>query len=304
MVVVTILLAVGVATQWRRDLPLETLRARWATGASRFIEVDGMQVHYRDEGTGPAIVLVHGTSASLHTWDGWTAELARRYRVVRFDLPAFGLTGPSPTHDYSIGAYVTFVDHVATQLGVARFVIAGNSLGGDIAWHFALAHGDKTRALILVDAGGYPFVHGPAPIAFRIARWPVLPHLLAHLDPRLLVTDAVHKVYGDPARIQPGVLERYIDLTLRAGNRAAFFDRMGTRNPDDSALIATIHTPTLILWGARDRVIDPANAPRFARDIPGAKLIVYDDLGHIPMEEDPARTVRDVEAFLSQNVPP
>ena len=203
--VIALLLALGAASRLRGDLPLEDLRTRWATGASRFAGVGGMQVHYRDEGVGPAIVLVHGTSASLQTWDGWASALARRHRVVRFDLPAFGLTGPSPTRDYSIGAYVSFLDHITSRLGLTRFAVAGNSLGGDIAWHFVLAHGDRARALILVDAGGYPFVGGPAPIVFRIARWPVLPSLLAHLDPRLLVADALRKTYGDPARIQPGV---------------------------------------------------------------------------------------------------
>ncbi|HET6149722.1 MAG TPA: alpha/beta hydrolase [Polyangia bacterium] len=294
------LVVAGIFSQLRADLPLEVVRARWATGSSRFAEVDGMQVHYRDEGSGATILLLHGTSASLHTWDGWTSELARRYRVVRLDLPAFGLTGPSPARDYSIAAYVTFLDHAIARLGLASFAVAGNSLGGDIAWHYALAHPDKVRALILVDAAGYPLERGPAPIAFRIARWPLLPRLLTLLDPRVLVEDGLRRCYGDPARIRPGVVDRYLDLTLRPGNRVAFLDRMRTPAIDDSALIKTIARPTLILWGARDRVIDAISAPRFARDIAGSQLVVYDDLGHIPMEEDPTRTVRDAEAFLAR----
>jgi pimeloyl-ACP methyl ester carboxylesterase len=299
----TALLVAGAWSRMRADLPLETVRARWGTGASRFADLDGMQVHYRDEGSGPAILLLHGTSASLHTWDGWTAALARRYRVVRLDLPAFGLTGPSPARDYSIAAYVTFVDHLAARLGLASFVVAGNSLGGDIAWHYAVAHPDQVRGLILVAAGGYPMGRRPAPIAFRIAHWPLLPRLLTRMDPRVLVADGLRASYGDPARIQPGVLDRYVDLTLRPGNRAAFVDRMRAPQVDDSALIKTIAKPTLILWGAKDRVIDPGDAPRFAHDIAGAALVVYDDLGHIPMEEDAPRTVGDVEAFLAR-IPP
>src|SRR6185503_18656138 len=168
------------------------------------------------------------------------------------DLPGFGLTGPSPTRDYSIAAYVSFVDHAAARLGLGSFVVAGNSLGGDIAWHYALTHPDKVRALILVDAAGYPMVGGAAPIAFRIARWPLLPRLLTRLDPRVLVEDGLRRCYGDPARIRPGVLDRYLDLTLRPGNRVAFLDRMRARALEDSALIKTIARPTLILWGARD----------------------------------------------------
>lgn len=295
------LLVAGGFSRMRDDLPFEAVRARWATGASRFVDLDGMQVHYRDEGSGPPILLLHGTASSLHTWDGWTTALAPGYRVVRVDLPGFGLTGPNPTGDYSIAAYVAFVEHAIERLGLANLVIAGSSLGGDIAWHYALAHPGKVRALVLVDAAGYPMVRGPAPIAFRIARWPLLPRLLTRLDPRLLVEDALRANYGDPARIRAGVVDRYLDLTLRAGNRGAFLDRMRAPRIDDSPLIKTITTPTLILWGARDRVIDPGDAPRFARDIAGAELVVYDDLGHIPMEEDPERTVRAVAGFLARH---
>jgi pimeloyl-ACP methyl ester carboxylesterase len=134
-----------------------------------------------------------------------------------------------------------------------------------------------------------------------VARWPLVPRLLVHLDPTPFVDDAVRKVYGDPARIRPGVMDRYLELSLRAGNRQAFLDRMRTPSPDESGRIATIHLPTLIMWGGRDRLIPPADAQRFAHDIPGAKVVVYEDLGHVPMEEDPGRTVRDVRAFLAAN---
>jgi pimeloyl-ACP methyl ester carboxylesterase len=294
-----VLLGAVLARHTRADLPLETLRARWATGSSRFMDLDGMQVHFRDEGSGPAIVLLHGTAASLHTWDGWADALAHVYRVIRLDLPAFGLTGPSPSGDYSIAAYVQFVDHAVARLGLGSFVLGGNSLGGNIAWHYALAHPDRVRGLVLVDAAGYPPASAPAPWAFRIARWPIVPWLLSALDPAPLVQDGLRKSYGDPARIRPGVLDRYVELSLRPGNRAAFIDRMRAPLPGgDAALIATLRVPTLILWGGRDRVIDPANGPRFAHDIPGARLVTYQDLGHIPMEEDPARTVFDVMVFL------
>jgi pimeloyl-ACP methyl ester carboxylesterase len=296
--VVTLMVVVGFARRMREDMPVEVLRARWGTGASRFVDVDGMQVHYRDEGSGPTVVLLHGTSSSLHTWDGWVSELSRRYRVVRFDLPAFGLTGPSPARDYGMDAYAGFVDHVTTRLGLGTFVLGGNSLGGRIAWHFAIVHPERIRGLVLVDAGGYRSTASGRPWAFRLAEHHMLPRILTRLDPRPLVVDGLRKSYGDPTRIRPGVVDRYVELSLRPGNREAFIDRMQTDSPDDSARIASLRTPTLVLWGAKDRLIDPKSAERFQHDIPGAKLVVYDDLGHIPMEEDPQRTVRDVEAFL------
>jgi pimeloyl-ACP methyl ester carboxylesterase len=294
-----LLVGVSIAPRLRGDLPLETLRQRWAGGASKFVAVDGMEVHYRDEGVGPAVVLLHGTSASLHTWDGWAAELARNYRVVRFDLPAFGLTGPSPSRDYSIAAYVTFVERMAESLGVDRFVLAGNSLGGRVAWQYALEHRERVRGLILVDAAGYPLQARDLPLAFVIARWPLLPRLLVALDPTPFVDEGLRRSYGDPARITPGVLDRYVELSLRPGNREAFVQRMQAGFAQDSGRIASIRTPTLILWGALDRLIDPGDAQRFAADIAGAQVVVYPELGHIPMEEDPARTVRDAENFLT-----
>jgi pimeloyl-ACP methyl ester carboxylesterase len=294
-----VVLAALFVVQRRSDIPLADLKARWATAPSRFLPVDGMNVHYRDEGSGPAIVLVHGTSASLHTWDGWAASLRSAHRVVRLDLPAFGLTGPNPSRNYSIDAYVSFLAHFAERAGVGRFVLAGNSLGGNIAWNYALKHPAQVRGLILVDAGGYPLSSTSAPLAFRAATWPILPDLLVRLDPRRLVEDGLKKSYGDPSRIRPEVLDRYHELALGPGNRDAFIDRMRTPRPDESAHIREIKTPTLVLWGALDRLVDPEAARRFGRDISGSRLIVYADLGHIPMEEDPERTVADVKRFIA-----
>jgi pimeloyl-ACP methyl ester carboxylesterase len=297
-------LAVAFAAKMRRDLPREALVARWGAPPSRFVALDGMQVHYRDEGSGPAIVLLHGTSSSLHTWEGWAARLRQGNRVVRFDLPAFGLTGPSPARDYTIDAYVTFVDRLLDRLGVQSCALGGNSLGGAIAWKYALAHPQRVRALILVDAGGYPLTGAGPPIAFRIARWPVIPSLLARLDPRALVEDGVRRSYGDPARIEPGVVDRYYELALGPGNRTAFIDRMRSPIWGESARIRELRAPTLVMWGARDRLIPVDAARRFAADIPGAQVVVYDDLGHLPMEEDPARTAAAAERFLSGLPPP
>jgi pimeloyl-ACP methyl ester carboxylesterase len=293
-------LVVAFLVERRADIPLETLKARWADDWSRFVDVDGMKVHLKDEGTGQLILLLHGTSSSLHTWDGWAESLRQNYRVLRADLPAFGLTGPSPSRDYSLAAYVRFVDALLDRQGGAPAVIAGNSLGGAIAWEYAVAHPARVRALILVDAGGYPFEGSAPPIAFRIARWPIIPSLLVQMDPRRLVEDGARRSYGDPSRLRPEVLERYIELTLRPGNRPAFLDRMRAPRVDDSARIRDVRAPTLVLWGARDRVIPVEDAFRFARDIPGAGVKIYDDLGHVPMEEDSARTVADVERWLKK----
>jgi pimeloyl-ACP methyl ester carboxylesterase len=295
------LAALLVAWEWKSDIPLEQLKARWATGASQFMDLDGMSVHYRDEGAGSPVLLVHGTGSSLQTWDAWASALSSHHRVVRLDLPAFGLTGPQPQGDYRIGTYVDLLDHFASRLGLSRFALAGNSLGGEIAWRFAAAHPEELSALVLVDAGGYPRT-GKRPLVFRIGGMPVLSTLIGHLDPRVLVDRTVHLCYGDPSLVTPELVERYYELSLRPGNRAAFGARTSLPFEDHTAALHDLHVPALILWGAKDALIPVAFARRFADDIAGASLRIYDGLGHVPMEEDGPRTVADVEAFLS-NLP-
>jgi len=292
----------GVVLTWAPDRPVDALKARWAPPPSQFIAVQGMQVHLRDEGPRDdpePLVLLHGTSASLHTWEGWAAALRGQRRVIRFDLPGFALTGPQPQDDYSIDAYVRFVAAVLDQLGVRqRVVLAGNSLGGQIAWSFAAAQPQRVARLVLVDAVGYPFESASVPIGFRIARLPLLAPLMQHTLPRGLVERSVRSVYGDPAKVTPELVDLYYDMALREGNRRALGLRMGQRLAVQPERIATLRLPTLILWGGRDRLIPPDNARRFARDIAGSRLVLFDELGHVPQEEDPARTVAALQAFL------
>jgi pimeloyl-ACP methyl ester carboxylesterase len=296
-------LAVFVAMNWAPDRPLSELQARWAPPPSTFVDVQGMHVHLRDEGprTDPVpIVLLHGTSSSLHTWDGWAEELKSNRRVIRFDLPGFGLTGPSADGDYRIESYVRFVAAMLDQLGVSRCVIAGNSFGGQVAWETALAHPQRIEKLILVDAAGYPFQSKSIPIGFRIARIPVLNRLMEFTLPRSMVESSVRNVYGDPGKVTPELVDRYFAITLREGNRRALAKRFEQAPPGLHAdRIAALKLPTLILWGRRDRLIPPGDADRFHRDIAGTRLIVFDRLGHVPQEEDPAATVAAVKQFLS-----
>jgi len=288
---------------WRvPDQPVSALQAKWAPPPSQFIAVRGMQLHLRDEGPRDdprPIVLLHGTGASLHTWDGWTRELARERRVIRFDLPGFGLTGPSPDGVYTIESYVDTVLAVADALHVQRFVLAGNSLGGYVAWATTVLHPGRVDRLILVDAAGYPFQSQSIPLAFRIARTPVLNRLVRDVLPRGIVASSLRDVYGDPSRVTPDLVDRYFDLATRAGNRAALVARFDQTTPGSLAeRVPEIQVPTLILWGGRDRLIPLENGERFARDIQGSRLVVFDALGHVPHEEDPARTLAAVLPFL------
>jgi len=306
LTVATVLALVAgfVALNWAPDRPVAELETRWAQPPSTFIELAGMRVHLRDEGVRDdpvPIVLLHGTSASLHTWDGWVAALASARRVVRFDLPGFGLTGPTPDGDYRIERYVEFVTAMLDALGIERCVLAGNSFGGAVAWQTTLAlPPDRVQQLILVDAAGYPLVSESVPIAFRIARVPVLSSLMSVTLPRGLVESSVRNVYGTPDRITPELIDRYYEISLREGNRAALVERFAQAPHGQHAdRIGEIQVPTLILWGGRDRLIPPEHGERFHRDIAGSRLVVFPELGHVPHEEDPAATVAIVRDFLA-----
>ena len=288
---------------WRvPDQPVSALQARWAPPPSQFIAVRGMQVHVRDEGPrddAVPIVLLHGTGASLHTWDGWTRELTNERRVIRFDLPGFGLTGPAPDGIYTVESYVDTVLGVADTLGVQRFILAGNSLGGYVAWATTVLHPERVERLILVDAAGYPFQSQSVPLAFRIARTPLLNVLMRDVLPRGVVERSLRDVYGDPTKVTPDLVDRYFDLASRAGNRAALVARFDQTKPGSLAeRVTEIQVPTLILWGGKDRLIPLEFGERFAHDIHGSRLVVFDALGHVPHEEDPARTVAAVLPFI------
>lgn len=291
----------GLYATWAPDKTVPELLPRWGQPPSRFIALDGLMVHLRDEGPRDdptPIVLLHGTSDSLHTWDGWSEDLRKDRRVIRFDLPGFGLTGPGRTGDYTIDAYVRFVMSVLDQLGIGQCVLGGNSLGGQIAWQAAFAAPKRVNQLILVDAGGYPTPAQEVPLALTLARNGLAGSLLEHVLPRGLVQSSVISVYGDAAKVTPQLVDRYYDMALRTGNRRALVRRLAVTPVDESARIRGLVVPTLVLWGARDRLIPVQSGHQFAHDIAGARLIVFGDLGHLPHQEDPVRTVAEVRRFL------
>ena len=299
-------LVAGVVAIWAPDKTVDELRGRWAQPPSQFVLIDGLRVHLRDEGPRDdplPIVLIHGTSDSLHTWDGWATVLQRQRRVIRFDLPGFGLTGPNQDNDYSIKRYVSFVAAVLDHLGVQRCVLAGNSLGGQIAWATAVAMPQRVRQLVLVDASGYPVQPNAVPLAFALARTPGARLALEYLLPRGLVQSSLRKVYGDPSKVTPELVDRYYDMALRAGNRRALGYRMDLALVDESARIKELSVPTLVMWGGQDPLIPLQAGRQFARDVPGARLVVFEGLGHLPQQEDPLRTVGELQKFLDGKQP-
>jgi pimeloyl-ACP methyl ester carboxylesterase len=299
--ILLMLAALGFAVSKAPDRSLESLVPRWAQPPSDFVELDGLVVHYRDQGPSSdplPLVLIHGTSASLHTWEGWATELAQTRRVISFDLPGFGLTGPSADGDYSDARYVAFVRQLLARLGVGRAIIVGNSLGGEIAWQLALADPAHVAGLVLVDAAGHAFEPESLPIGFRVARTPVLREFMRWMLPRRAIEDSVISVYGDPSRVTAALVDRYYELTLREGNRVALMRRMEQLAAGPVERLPEIKVPTLILWGGKDRLIPPRWGQAFHDAIPGSRLVMFPGLGHVPQEEDPAATLAALRDWL------
>lgn len=288
---------------WKNDIPLDTLKSKYTTAASAFVDVMQMQVHYRDEGNkndSLPLVLIHGTGASLHTWEESVKLLTDSFRVITLDLPAYGLTGPNPKRIYSQEFYVQFIDEFLKRIHVNKCIIGGNSLGGAIAWNYTYEHPTKVEKLILIDAAGYPMISESKPIAFTLAQIPVLKHMLNYITPRFLAKKSVMNVYDDPTKVTEKVVDRYFDLFLREGNRQAFVDRMNfSTYPDHLTRIRSIKTPTLIIWGENDKLIPIENAQKFHADLPNDTLVVLEKTGHVPMEENPNRTVDAIRLFLN-----
>lgn len=293
-----------IAWAWAPDRKVDTLKPRWASPPSQFMTLQGMSVHWRDEGPRDdpePIVLIHGTSSSLHTWDAWVQSLKTQRRVVRMDLPGFGLTGPAPDGDYTMERYADFIVQLMDQLNIQQAVLAGNSLGGGVAWRTAVMHPERVTKLVLVDSSGYPLQSTSVPLGFRLAQMTWLKPVIGQLLPRQMIESSVRNVYADPSKVSPELIDRYFELTLREGNRDSLSQRIQLRESDtlSAGLIATIRQPTLILWGAQDRLITEPSGQRFHRDIAGSRYVVLEGLGHVPQEEDPTRSVQPVLQFLA-----
>lgn len=298
---IVLLLGIVSAIFYRSDIPVEELKLKYADDSSRFMELDGMSVHYKVEGNGPVLMLVHGTASSLHTWDGWVAELKNDFTLVRMDLPAFGLTGPNADDNYSMERYTSFLHQLMSKLGYGQFSIAGNSLGGRIACAYAIAYPAEVDKLILLDASGYPRETGDISLAFKIGTTPVLKHTMKYLSPRSLFVKSINEVYGDDSKITDELIDRYYELGLRTGNRKALVARMNQALEMDTTGFATINDPTLIMWGEEDLWIPLSDAERFHRDIRSSVLKTYSGVGHVPMEEIPKRSAADARSFLLDN---
>lgn len=277
---------------------MDALFKTYTNEASRFIFIDGCMIHYRDEGEGIPMICMHGSFSSLHTFEGWAKKLNQHLRIISIDLPGHGLTGPHPRHDYSIENYVSIIREFILRLNTGPVVIAGNSLGGWIAWEFALKHPELTRQLILLDSAGF-IEADSVPLPFRMARTPFLNKIVKFAIKRQVIERYVQQVYSTHEIINDALVSRYHDLFNREGNLEAFFYFVNkTEFIDHTPQLRKIKVPTLILWGEEDKWIPVSYGHRFVNTIPDAELVIFENTGHIPMEELPALTSSEVATFV------
>lgn len=296
-------IALGVAAlflfSYRADLPASVLSSRYADQRSEFVSVHGVNVHVRDDGEGDTLILLHDAGASLHVWDGWIEPLRHDLRVVRLDLPGFGLTGPDPQDDYRIARYVEFVRAFAAELQLEEFHLGGHGLGGQVAWNYALEHPDDVRRLVLVAPSGYPRGDPPPSSGMGgIARVPGVRWLAAHMTPRAQTEAMLRQSVADPAAVTDALVDRYYELSLRPGNRRARIERAIASAADVNGDHARIRQPTLILWGMADRLAPLADARGFVDDIGNARLLTFPGVGHLVPEELPQQSARAALTFL------
>jgi len=269
----------------------------------------GQQIHYRDQGKrdGSAIILIHGSNASLHTWEPLVQRLGGTYRIVTLDLPGHGLTGAPPDTDYSARGMIDAVDVVAARLGLDHFILGGNSMGGWVSWRYALAEPGRVDALLLIDASGMPLRGGekapPSNVGFRVLEYPFGRWLATQITPRMLVEQSLRGSVAKQAIVDDAMIDRYWELLRFPGNREATVLRARMdREPAMAARVGEIKTPTLILFGDKDRLINPSAAQTFNERISGSEVVILPGIGHLPMEEAPDATAKAIADFLTRRL--
>ncbi len=286
----------------RPDIPFATLEQRYAAPTSHYLDLpDGTHVHYRDEGnrSGPVLMLVHGFSASAADWDGWAKALGDKYRIIAPDLPGHGLTRTPAGYISAPDTQVAVVDAVASGLALPKFVIAGNSMGGGVAWRYSLAHPDRLNGLVLVDAAGWPMRGGGknSALIFKLLANPIARPIIKNLDNSALAKQGLESAFVDTALVTPALVQRYTDLARAPGHRDILISRP-QQKPLTPERLAAIHMPTLVMVGQEDHLIPYTDGKRFADAIPGSTLIVYPGVGHVPMEQIPEKSAADLRAWI------
>jgi len=287
-------------------LKYEDVVAKYATPDSKFMVLegnDGIRVHYTDQGMGPAVLLVHSSGGDLFDWDPWVSVLRTKYRVVRLDLPAFGLTGPVPSGNYSIDRYLTLVDGLMDELGIERFAIVGTSYGGLVAFRYAATRTDRITALVLSNSAGVEYGgRGGTTERTRSAARVFKPEVRTNEQTETFLKTIIN----DPSKVTPAMVQRKTDYSNIVGrDREAFVATGLYERGNPQRVLAHVRAPALVLWGGNSKGLSSETAQLFVDYMKNAKRtqkIVYEGGGHLIHIERPEQTVKDVKAFLDREI--
>lgn len=295
------------------DIPREELEKKYATGKSQFITLDdGSRVHYRDEGkkNKPVIILLHGFNGSLFNFETMVPFLISDFRLISIDLPGFGLTGPVPTNDYSTENSIKVITEVAKLLEVKKFSLAGNSMGGGIAWRYALKHPNKIESLILLASSGIYTEEqrkqiqkneSETPLVWKIMRSDFASFFLSFYTPKFFATQGLQSSVYDQNLATEELSNQFHQLVLLEGSRKAILSRFSSRfyREEKPEILNDIQAPTLIIHGEEDNIIPYVSSYNLAEYIPKNQLIIYPEIGHLPMYEAPDRVANDIKDFFT-----
>ena len=303
--VLGLVVLLGAAAVAYRDTPAAELEAKWATPPSKFIEIDGVRVHYRDEGQGPVIVLLHANYANSFMWEPWAAALKDRYRVIRFDMTAHGLTGPDPSGDYSRERSVALFSAFVDRLGLQQFSIGGTSLGGTVAMHFTAANPARVQRLILVSPGSLEKdVRGRT----TPRNVPKVADIFEYVTPRWIASGLLKSSYGDKTKLTDAVIDEWYEMWMREGNRRAMLANLRQYvSGDVEGKIRSVRVPVLLLWGEKNPRVPLPLAYEFQKllvNAPSVKLEVLKGIGHMAVQEAPDETARIVRQYLDAELQP
>ncbi len=288
-------------------ITLPELEAKYATPASRFVEVEGVRVHYVDEGTGPALLLFHGSFGSLYAFDALAAKLRDRYRVIRFDQAPGGLSGPVPE-----GFTLTpeqFTRAFLERIGVREVALLGTSSGGIYAYRYAASYPDDVRALVLAS------VPPSAPVdnAGAQRRLPLLQRLASqacqkYAKPWSLTCwrDFLAQTIARDEQRSEARIEQYYDFNRRPDSRT--MHSMTAIMRDDALVqdfLARVRAPTLLVWGDLGHVLPPPTAKILAGRLTGTSVRTefIEGVAHYPPMDAPDEVAALVDRFLS-SLPP
>ena len=284
-----------------RDIPAAVLEAKYAGPTSEFMEIDGVRIHYRDEGDGPAVLLLHANFSNLIGWDPWVEALKDSYRVVRMDFTSHGLTGPDPTGDYSQERTLALVEKFVEAMGLGKFSVAGTSMGGTMAIQYTHKYPERIDSLILLSPGsleGKELKSGPR------GEVPDAAYVLTYIMPRALPEFMLRGGYGDPSKLTEEQVDLWYEMWMREGQRKAQLDRLKQyKSGEIEQIIRELTRPVLLLWGEANTTAKFSQAAEFQHlleNVESLKFISYPGVGHMAVQEDGATSGRDLRAYLDQ----